>query len=155
RPRAPRPPRQTSCGENFCDCPLQSARLDGAATYALHRPELIVGTVTGPASPEESRAASGLELLRTNRDFRRLWLARAISFVGDSLGLIALLLYTANATGDAFAVALLLVAGDLVPSIASPLTGALSDRVDRRALMVGCELFRGAVVTIIAAGRPN
>jgi len=82
-------------------------------------------------------------------------LARAISFVGDSLGLIALLLYTANATGDAFAVALLLVAGDLVPSIASPLTGALSDRVDRRALMVGCELFRGAVVTIIAAGRPN
>lgn len=111
--------------------------------------------MTGPASPEESRAASGLELLRTNRDFRRLWLARTISFVGDSLGLIALLLYTANATGDAFAVALLLVAGDLVPSMASPLTGVLSDRVDRRALMVGCELLRGAVVTIIAAVQPS
>lgn len=76
-------------------------------------------------------ALTGPTLLRVNGRFRRLWLARTISFLGDSLGLIALLLSTAHTTGDPFAVALLLIAGDLVPSLFSPLTGTLADRLDR------------------------
>lgn len=46
--------------------------------------------------PDES---GPLRLLRSNRPFRSLWCARSISFFGDSLGLVTLLLYTANATG--------------------------------------------------------
>lgn len=62
--------------------------------------------------------------------------------------------YTAHKTGNAFAVALLLLAGDFVPSLFSPVTGVLSDRLDRRALMVACELIRGGVIGTIAILQP-
>ncbi len=95
-----------------------------------------------------------VRLLRRNGPFRRLWSARAISFIGDSLGSIALLLYVAEATGSGVAVALLLLVGDFVPTLLSPITGALSDRVDRLRLMVGCELGQGGIVILIALAVP-
>jgi hypothetical protein len=54
-------------------------------------------------------------LLRSNRSFRILCTARSISFLGDSLSLVALLLYVEKTTGAALAVALLLLAGDFTP----------------------------------------
>lgn len=93
-------------------------------------------------------------LLRRNGPFRRLWAARAISFIGDSLGLIALLLFVAETNGSGAAVALLLLVGDFAPTLLSPLTGALSDRLDRARLMVGCELAQGAIVALIAVAAP-
>jgi len=68
---------------------------------------------------------SALALLRHNRPFSFLWCSRSISFVGDSLGLIALLLYVATSTGQAFDVALLMLVDDFGPTLLSPLTGAL------------------------------
>ena len=48
-------------------------------------------------------AAPGLRaLLRGNRSFRTLWTARLLSFLGDSVGLIALLLYTAGRPAPAW-----------------------------------------------------
>ena len=46
-----------------------------------------------------------------------MWVARSVSFLGDSLGLVALLLYVEGATGAALAVALLLLAGDFTPGL--------------------------------------
>lgn len=68
--------------------------------------------------------------LRDNRPFRALWFARSISFLGDSLGLVTLLLYVADTTGRALAVALLLLVGDFAPALLGPFTGVLSDRFD-------------------------
>lgn len=99
--------------------------------------------------------AGGTALLRSNRAFRRLWLARAISFLGDSLGLIALILYASHEAGSAIAVALLLVAGDFVPGLLSPFSGLLSDRLPRRDLMIACELLRGTVIAAIAVIGPG
>jgi MFS family permease len=93
-------------------------------------------------------------LLRDNSPFRSLWLARLLSFLGDSVGLIALLLYTAGHFGTGLAVALLMIAGDFVPSLLSPVAGAVSDRWDRRAVMVSCELIQGAVIAVIALTLP-
>ena len=93
-------------------------------------------------------------LLRRNGPVRRLWSARAISFIGDSLGLIALLLYVAETTDSGVAVALLLLVGDFAPTLLSPITGALSDRVDRTRLMVGCEVAQGGIVALIALAAP-
>ncbi|MDP9363138.1 MAG: MFS transporter, partial [Chloroflexota bacterium] len=95
-----------------------------------------------------------VRLLRRNGPFRRLWSARAISFIGDSLGLMALLLYVAETTDSGAAVALLLLVGDFAPTLLSPFTGALSDRVDRARLMVGCELAQGGIVALIALAAP-
>lgn len=93
-------------------------------------------------------------LLRTNAAFRALWLGRLVSFLGDSLGMVALILYVAERTGTGTAVGLLLLAGDLVPAAAGPFAGALADRVRRRRLMVACELLQGAVIASIALAEP-
>lgn len=99
-------------------------------------------------------APSMRSLLRDNSPFRSLWLARLLSFLGDSVGLIALLLYTAGHYGTGLAVALLMIAGDFVPSLLSPVAGAVSDRWDKRAVMVSCELIQGVVIAVVALTLP-
>jgi MFS family permease len=98
--------------------------------------------------------AGSLRLLGANRPFRLLWSARAVSYLGDSLGLVALMLHVADTTGQALAVALLLLAGDFLPALAGPLAGTLADRLDRHRVMVGCELVQGALVVVTALWLP-
>ena len=99
--------------------------------------------------------AGSLRLLGANRPFRLLWSARAVSFLGDSLALVALMLHVAETTGQARAVAALLLAGDFAPALLGPLTGTVADRLDRRRVMVGCELVQGALVVAIALWLPS
>lgn len=93
-------------------------------------------------------------LLRTNRAFGALALARVVSLTGDALSLVALMLYTANTTGEAFAIALLLLVGDFAPSLLSPLAGALADRFDLRRLMIASEIVQGGLIAAIALTLP-
>jgi MFS family permease len=98
--------------------------------------------------------AGSLRLLGRNRPFRLLWTARTVSFLGDSLSLVALLLHVAETTGQALAVAWLLLAGDFAPALLGPLAGTAADRFDRRRVMVGCELAQAALVAAIALWLP-
>jgi MFS family permease len=108
-----------------------------------------------PAAPGRARRAGMRALLLGNPAFGRLWTARLLSFAGDSVGLIALLLYTAEHFGSGLAVALLLIAGDFVPSLLSPLAGVVSDRAGKRAVMVSCEIAQGLIVAVIALVLPG
>ena len=108
-----------------------------------------MATDGGPAG------AGALRLLGANRPFRLLWSARAVSFLGDSLGLVALMLHVAGTTGQALAVAALLLAGDFAPALLGPLTGTVADRLDRRRVMVACELAQGALVVVTALWLPS
>ena len=99
--------------------------------------------------------AGSLRLLGANRPFRLLWSARAVSYLGDSLGLVALMLHVAETTGQALAVAFRLLAGDFLPALVGPLGGTLADRLDRRRVMVGCELVQGALVVVTALWLPS
>jgi MFS family permease len=99
-------------------------------------------------------AVGALQLLRANRPFRSLWCARGVSFLGDSLGLVALLLYVAEATGQALAVALLLLVGDFAPALLGPFTGVMSDRFGPKRVMVACDLAQGVLVALIALTLP-
>ena len=93
-------------------------------------------------------------LLRHNRRFRKLWLGRVVSFLGDAIGLVALILYVAGEVGTGSTVALLLLAGDFVPTLLSPLIGVIADRVERRRALVICELGQAAAIGAIVIGEP-
>jgi MFS family permease len=94
-----------------------------------------------------------VSVLRHYPHFRRLWMARAISYIGDGIALVALVLYVKSELDSGFAVAALLLAHSL-PRLLGPFTGALVDRVERRSLMVSCDLGQAAVFAVIALARP-
>jgi MFS family permease len=103
----------------------------------------------------DAPARSAFGLLRQDGAFRALWASRAVSFVGGSLSLVALILYVADRVGSGLAVALLLLVGEFVPTLFSPVAGALADRLAPRRLMVVCELGQAAVVAVIALLLPS
>ncbi|MEU8227448.1 MFS transporter [Kribbella sp. NPDC048915] len=77
-----------------------------------------------------------------------------VSVLGDSLGLVALLLYVQQSTGAALAVALLLLAGDFVPGLFGAFAGVVGDRFDLRRVMVACDLVQGALTVVMALWLP-
>ncbi|TMR20539.1 MFS transporter [Nonomuraea turkmeniaca] len=111
-------------------------------------------SVSDGSTGTEPRRASGLQLLRDSTGFRSLWSARVISVGGDALSLVALMLHVADTTGQAIAVSLLLLVGDFVPSLLSPIAGAISDRFDLKRVMIACELAQGMALLLIALSLP-
>jgi MFS family permease len=87
---------------------------------------------------------SGDSLLRNVR-FMQLWVGQGISFVGDAVSTIALVVLMIQITGSAAAVGGVLVAR-LLPTLASPLAGVLADRLDRRVVLVASDLARAVLV---------
>jgi MFS family permease len=92
-------------------------------------------------------------LLRANRSFASLWAARVISFAGEQLSLVALILLVHDRYQTGPTVAVLLIA-TAAPRLLGPLAGAIADRVEQRRLMQGCELGRATVITVIAFTLP-
>jgi MFS family permease len=95
-----------------------------------------------------------LTLLRENGPLRVLSTARVVSVVGDALSLVTLMLHVQSVLGKAVAVAALLLVGDFAPSLLSPLTGVISDRFDRRTVMIACEVAQGVLLAVIAFTLP-
>jgi MFS family permease len=88
---------------------------------------------------------SGDSLLR-NAHFMRLWVGQGISFAGDAVSMVALVVLIAQITGSASAVGGALVAR-ILPTLASPLVGVFADRLDRRAVLVASDLARAILIT--------
>jgi MFS family permease len=95
-----------------------------------------------------------MNLLRANAAFRRLWFARFVSFLGDSLGLVALIVYLSRRTDSGAVVGLLLLAGDMTPALLAPLVGVVADRTEARRTMVTCELVQAVAVGAIVVLQP-
>jgi MFS family permease len=83
--------------------------------------------------------------LLKNARFVRLWLGQGLSFVGDFVSTVALVILVVDVSGSASAVGGVLVAR-LLPTLASPLVGVLADRLDRRAVLVAGDLVRAVLV---------
>ena len=75
----------------------------------------------------------------------QLWAGQAISFVGDAVSMVALVILVVQLTGSASAVGGALLAR-LLPTFASPLFGVLADRFDRRVVLVASDLVRATLV---------
>lgn len=87
-----------------------------------------------------------LDLLRLNRNYRNLWLARVISNLGDWFNLLASAALITSLTGSGAAVSFLFLARMLPIFFMSPFAGVLADRFDRRKLMVAADLGRAITV---------
>src|SRR5258706_6169351 len=93
-----------------------------------------------PVAAMEAAPLGYLELLRRNRNFRRLWLGQVVSQLGDWLDYIALVALLLQLTGSGTVVAGMLVARFLPSFVVGPLAGVVVDRLDRRRVMVAADL---------------
>jgi MFS family permease len=90
-----------------------------------------------------------LAVLR-NAAFRRLWLAQAVSLVGDWFTLIALsVVVSRKSGGSGLAVAGLLLMQFIPTAVIGPLSGVLADRFDRRRLLVASDVVRAGIVLLL------
>jgi len=85
-------------------------------------------------------------LLKTNHNFRNLWLATIISYLGDWFNLLASAALIANLTNSGTAVSYLFLARFLPLFILSPFTGVLADRYDRKRILIWADLLRAITV---------
>jgi MFS family permease len=98
-----------------------------------------------------SRIAVDVRPLRASRDYRLLTTGNLITGLGTQATLVALPYQVFIITGSAFQTGLL-GAAELVPLAAGSLYGgALADRVDRRTLLLTCQLALVAVSATLAA----
>lgn len=96
-----------------------------------------------------------LEALKI-RDFRLLWTGRAVSLLGSWLLVIAIPAHVYALTGSLLATGLTLVAEHLPPLLLGPVAGVLTDRWDRRRVMIVADLFRaGAIMLMLFATTEN
>jgi predicted MFS family arabinose efflux permease len=99
---------------------------------------------TTAAAPNAGLRAS-LSLLRRNRDFRSLFFASVISLGGDWFLWVAINSLIYEATHKALYVGLAILAQEFAFFLASPVGGILADRLDRRKLMIVCDLARAII----------
>jgi len=81
-------------------------------------------------------------------DFRRLWMAQAISYFGDSLTLFGLLFLVQRLTGNAASVAGILIAMSLPMLVVGLGAGVWVDRLNRKRVMIWSDILRALLVPI-------
>ena len=95
-----------------------------------------------------------LQLLRSNTDFRRVWLAEVISFLGDWFNTIALYAAVEQLSNSTGAIVTVFVAKMLPVFLMTPVAGPLIDRLDRRRLLIATDVARAVcAVGLIGAYR--
>lgn len=110
-------------------------------------------TTEAPAAAEPLAAAEPpAEVpLRRNADFIRLWVSAGVSRLGTSLTMAAFPLLVLWHTGSAAETGLVTFAAALPGLLVQLPSGALVDRLDRRRLMIGCDVLGVLVVGSVAA----
>ncbi|MFJ3231983.1 MFS transporter [Streptomyces sp. NPDC086787] len=92
---------------------------------------------------------TGEQPLWRQRNFGVFWTAQTLSFLGDSFALVALPLLVLQATGSIARMGLLTAVGSAASVVAAVFAGALVDRVDRRRLLIACDLVRMVLYGLI------
>lgn len=87
-----------------------------------------------------------VSLVRTNRNFRLLYIGQTISQLGDWFNSVAVFALLLDLTGSATMVAWMMIVQFLPVAFVGPLAGVVVDRVDRRRLMIATDLLRGCLI---------
>ncbi|MDH3327829.1 MAG: MFS transporter [Desulfobulbaceae bacterium] len=89
---------------------------------------------------------SYMRLLRQNRNYRQFWFSGVVSQLGDWFNYIAIFVLLTELTGSGRAVSWYLIAKFIPTAILGPACGILVDRLNRKSIMVSCDLLRFVVV---------
>ncbi|MFD7553226.1 MFS transporter [Streptomyces sp. NPDC059835] len=84
--------------------------------------------------------------MRGNRNFNVFWLGQALSVLGGSISMIALPLLVLDATGSLVQMGLVTVVAGATGIGTGLFAGYVVDRVDRRRLMIVCDLTRAVLL---------
>ena len=90
--------------------------------------------------------ASYTRLLKSNRNFRRLWSAQIVSEIGDWFYTLAIYNLLLQLTGRAGSVALALVLQVLPLTLIGPTAGIVNDRLRRKQVMIATDIGRMLIV---------
>lgn len=87
-----------------------------------------------------------LDLVRSNENYRRLWLAQVVSNFGDWFGILAIYALIQDYSDSELLLGLIIVVKTLSLAFSSPFAGHITDRMNRRKLMIWCDIVRAVVV---------
>ena len=97
-----------------------------------------------------------LALLQRRRDYRYLWLAAVVSYMGDWFNTIASVIIVSRYTDAGLAVGGIFLARALPPFLLGPIAGVVADRFNRKRVMIFTDLIRAAiVVSFLFVDRPE
>lgn len=84
-----------------------------------------------------------------NRSFVLYILGSTITMIGDQALTIALALYMLKLTGSAAQFATVIAIGTFPMMVFGPIAGSLADRFDKKIIIIGLDIFRGVLLTVI------
>ena len=87
-----------------------------------------------------------IDLVSGNKNYRRLWLAQIVSNFGDWFGILAVYAIIQIYSGSELLLGLIIVVKMLSLAFSSPIAGFLTDRFNRRHLMMISDIVRGVLV---------
>jgi MFS family permease len=110
-------------------------------------------TLSAPdAASTEQFARSPAMHLRNNRNFNIFWIGQSLSSIGDAVALIAMPLLVLQVTGSVARMGTVTAVVGVAMLVAGIVAGPIADRVDRRRLMILCDLARMVVYAAIPVG---
>jgi len=87
-----------------------------------------------------------------NRSFRLYFAGQGMSFIGDGLRALAIPLLVFHLTGSALTLGITYALEYFPFAVAGLAGGSLADRLDRRQLMIVCNVIRFAVLAVLVVG---
>jgi predicted MFS family arabinose efflux permease len=93
---------------------------------------------------------SYVRLVRTNPNFRKLWMAQMVSEIGDWMYTVAIYSQLLKLTGGSAASIGLAFTMQVLPQmLVSSMAGVLNDRISRRTVMILSDLARSVIVAVM------
>lgn len=102
-------------------------------------------------TPQPDVLSPGARLWR-NRQFQTFWFGQALSVLGDAFALLALPLLVFELTNSVFQMGLVTGVSGVSMLIMGLFAGVIVDRIDRRRLMIWCDIGRALVFGAIPLG---
>ena len=103
----------------------------------------------GASGPPAAPPAREVVPLRHHRDFRRYWVARQVSIAGTLVTAVALPVLVYRLSGSPSLTALITVVEGVPYLLFGLFSGALSDRLDRRRVMVVADVVAGLTIASV------